>query len=510
MLPGPPFYTPGGATVHALRLCLADLGRVPEPWRPTPDPRQLSVGIVHLGIGAFHRAHQAVYTQDALATGTGAEWGICGVTQRSPAVAEALLPQDGLYSVLQRSEHNTGIRVIGAVRQVLFSGEQVHALIDRLSTSSTRIVSLTVTEKGYRFDPSTRQLRRDDPELLADVAGRPPRTVVGQLVGGFEERRRRGGPPVTVLCCDNFPRNGATLRDLVTDFCALRAGPEAEGLRSWVTENVAFPDTMVDRIVPATTDEDRRLALGLLGMEDHGVVVAEPFSQWVIEDRFAGPRPAWERAGASLVADVAPYEEMKLRLLNGSHSALAYLGALAGFEFIADTVRAPEFASYARGLMDIDVTPTLNVPSGFDLAAYKGELVARFANPVLRHRTAQIAMDGSQKLPYRLLGTIGSRLAAGQEPRHACLAIAGWIRYVSAGQSDSGVPLPLDDPIAGKLRAAARSSNSAETLVTSFINLREVFSAELAEDGTFRSLLSEFLVSLERFGAAAVVAALAD
>jgi len=207
---------------------------------------------------------------------------------------------------------------------------------------------------------------------------------------------------------------------------------------------------------------------------------------------------------------VSPYEEMKLRLLNGSHSALAYLGGLAGFEFIADTVRAPEFASYARGLMDIDVTPTLNVPAGFDLTGYKAELVQRFANPVLRHRTAQIAMDGSQKLPYRLLGTISSRLAAGQSPRHACLAIAGWIRYVSAGQSDSGVPLPLDDPIAGQLRAAARSANTADALVTSFLALREVFSAELAEDRTFRSLLSGSLASLERFGAATVVAALAD
>ncbi len=267
---------------------------------------------------------------------------------------------------------------------------------------------------------------------------------------------------------------------------------------------------MVDRIVPATTPEDLELAHKFLGLEDLGAVVTEPFSQWVIEDRFAGPRPEWERAGANLVTDVAPYEEMKLRLLNGCHSALAYLGALAGFEFIADAVSAPEFARYARGLMDIDVTPTLTVPSGFDLENYKNDLMARFANPVLRHRTAQIAMDGSQKLPYRLLGTIVSRLAAGQQPRHACLAVAGWIRYVSTGTSDSGVPLPLDDPNAGLLQAAARSADNTAALVTSFLGLRDVFPEELAEDATFQKLLTEALVSLERFGATAVVASLDD
>ncbi len=468
------------------------------------------MGIVHLGIGAFHRAHQAVYTQDALATGASNCWGICGVTERSPAVVESLQPQDGLYGVLQRSEDSTGIRVIGAVRQVLFAGAQARELIDRLSRPTTHVVTLTVTEKGYRFDPSTRRLRRDDPELLADAAGRPPRTVLGQLVSGFEQRRRHGGPPLTVVCCDNFPRNGATLGNLVTEFCELRPGSATEGLGSWVSENVTFPDTMVDRIVPATTAEDREMALGLLGLEDRGVVVTEPFSQWVIQDSFAGPRPAWDRAGATLVADVAPYEEMKLRLLNGSHSALAYLGSLAGFEFIADTVRAAEFATYARGLMDIDVTPTLHVPCDFDLDTYKNDLMGRFANPVLRHRTTQIAMDGSQKLPYRLLGTISSRLATGHEPRFACLAVAGWIRYVSAGTDDSGARLPLDDPMADRLLAAARSATSAADRVTSFLGFREVFPAELAENGAFRSLLTEALGVLERFGAAAAVASLQD
>ena len=240
--------------------------------------------------------------------------------------------------------------------------------------------------------------------MQADAAGRPPRTVVGQLVGGLEARRRRGSPSLTVLCCDNLPHNGDTLGQLVSDFCELRRSSQAGRLPSWVSENVSFPNTMVDRIVPATTDDDRREAALLLGLDDRGVVVTEPFSQWVIEDRFAGPRPAWEKAGAMLAVDVAPYEEMKLRLLNGSHSALAYLGALAGFDLIADAVRRPDFARFTRAFMDLEVTPTLTVPPGFDLAAYKDALMGRFADPALRHRTVQIAMDGSQKLPYRLLG----------------------------------------------------------------------------------------------------------
>lgn len=279
-------------------------------------------------------------------------------------------------------------------------------------------------------------------------------------------------------------------------------------MQSWIAGSVAFPNTMVDRIVPATTAADRDLALSLLHLEDRGVVVTEPFSQWVIEDNFSAPRPAWERAGATLVANVAPYEEIKLRLLNGSHSALAYLGALAGFEYIADAVRLPSFAGYVHALMDLDVTPTLRVPEDFDLAGYKNTVVERFANPVLRHRTVQIAMDGSQKLPYRLLGTVSNRLGAGAEPRHACLAVAGWMRYVSAGTSDRGAELPLDDPIAGVLRAAVSSATTAEAIVAGLLAIREVFPEGLAEDPTFVRLLVEDVGALERYGASAVVAAL--
>ncbi len=488
------------------RLRLDRLDRVASEWRPSPDPRALSVGIVHLGPGAFHRAHQAVYTQQAMAVSGETSWGICGVTQRSPAVADALLPQDCLYSVLERRAENTKMRVMGAIRHVLVAQSQPEAVTAQMARPGTRIVTLTVTEKGYRFDPLTGRLRGDDPEVLADASGRPPRTVIGQLVGGLEVRRRQGSPSLTVLCCDNLPHNGDTLCRLVGDFCDLRSGPEADALQSWARENVSFPNTMVDRIVPATTDDDRRQASALLGLEDRAGVVTEPFSQWVIEDRFAGPRPAWERAGAMLVGDVAPYEEMKLRLLNGSHSALAYLGALAGFELIADAVASPDFDRFTRAFMDTDVTPTLSVPDGFDLASYKEALMGRFGDRALRHRTIQIAMDGSQKLPYRLLATIASRLAAGYEPRLACLAVAAWMRFVAAGQSDQGAVLPLDDPMAGRLGAVVAGASTAGATVSALLTVREIFPAELAGNDTFRALLTEAFDLLSRRGAAAAVA----
>jgi fructuronate reductase len=488
------------------RLSIANLARVPSAWRPVPNPRDLSLGIVHLGVGAFHRAHQALYTERAMAERGETNWGICGVTQRSAAVADALVPQDCLYSVLVSSPVATEVHVAGAVRQVLFARHQAKELLERLASPGTAVVTLTVTEKGYRYNPVTGALAEADPELAADAGGRPPETVLGQLVAGIEARMRSGGPALSVVCCDNLPSNGATLRRLVEGYCRLLPGERADALERWISDNVSFPATVVDRIVPAATDADREKAAGLLGLDDRAAIVTEPFTQWVVEDSFAGPRPAWELAGAELVADVAPYEEMKLRLLNGSHSALAYLGALAGHELIADAVTAPGFAAYVRGLMDADMTPTLSPPAGFDLGGYKTALVERFANPVLRHRTTQVAMDGSQKLPYRLLAPVRARLAAGAEPRHACLAVAGWMRYVSAGESDAGEALPLDDPLAGRLREATRDASTPSGVVEALLGVREVFPPDLADDAVFRKLLVDGVDTLSRHGAAAAVA----
>jgi fructuronate reductase len=484
------------------RLGLAALADLPTALRPLVDPRALGTGIVHLGIGAFHRAHQAVFTEEAVAA-AGGDWGICGVTQRSRAVLEQLQPQDGLYSVLVRGEH-TSLRVAGAVRDLLFAAEEGERLQGLLAAPATRLVTLTVTEKGYRHDPATGRLRHGDPDVAADLAGAAlPRTVVGQLVRGLQARRAADAGPITLLSCDNLPANGSVLRGLVTDFCAALPTAEGEPLAAWIAESVSFPSSMVDRIVPATTDDDRAEAARLLGVEDRGVVVTEPFRQWVVEDRFAAGRPAWERAGAVLTADVAPYEAMKLRLLNGSHSTLAYLGALAGHEHVADAMADSGIAGVVAHLMADDVAPTLTVPDGFDVAAYQRELIERFHNPALRHRTVQIAMDGTQKLPQRLLGTIADRLARGAEPRWACLGVAAWMRYVWTGQSENGTPLPVDDPLADRLRELTASAATPEAAVDALLSLEEVFGAELPANERFRTLVTDSLEALTKGGVAA-------
>jgi fructuronate reductase len=477
------------------RLSLAALDELPAAARPHVDPRELSVGIVHLGIGAFHRAHQAVYTEDAMAATGNPTWAVCGVSPRSRTVLDQLAAQDGLYAVLERSADAATARVVGAVREVLCAADGIDPVLDRMAAPSTRVISLTVTEKGYRLRPATGHLDLDDAEVAADLAGRPPHTVVGQLGRALERRMRADAGPVTVLCCDNLPSNGTVLRRLVGDFCERL--PAGAALTAWIEQSVRFPSTMVDRIVPATVDADRDEAARLLGLRDEGTVVAEPFSQWVIEDDFAADRPAWQRAGATLTDDVTPYETMKLRLLNGSHSALAYLGGLAGYEYMADAVRTPELGEFVQRLM-VEMQQTLDVPAGFDVAAYQAALRERFANPALRHRTAQVAMDGSQKLPQRLLDAARLLLARGAEPRLGAFTVAAWMRYVTAGQSETGAPLPVDDPLAPRIAAVTAGAGSPTAVCDALLGLTEVFGADLPADPTFRTLVLDGLDRLRR------------
>ncbi len=486
------------------RLSLATLDTTPQSAQPPIDPRAVSNGIVHLGVGAFHRAHQAVFTQSAMAATGDTSWGICGVTQRSLDVVDQLAPQDGLYSVLDRGD-TTSIRVLAPIRELLFAKTQAGDLVNRLAEPATRVVTLTVTEKGYRHDPASGRLRVDDPEVRADAEGRLPQTVVGQLVRGLQARERAGAGPLTVVCCDNLPSNGRTLAQLVSDFCDLLPAAESAVTRSSIDASVRFPCTMVDRIVPATSDTDRADAARLLGVDDFGAVVAEPFSQWVIEDDFAAPRPAWEAAGAILTDDVAPYEAMKLRLLNGPHSAMAYLGALAGQEFLAEFFQVDGVAAYARAFMDVDVTPTLTVPAGFDVVRYKDELMERFDNRALRHRTRQIAMDGTQKLPQRFLGTVADRRAAGATPEHALLAVAAWVRYVSAETDEQGTPIVVDDPLGGLLRARLAGARDAESVVDRVLGLEQVFSEQLRDDAMVRARLADYVEALAGKGALATL-----
>src|SRR4051794_10713478 len=416
-----------------MRLNQAILGKLPnDVARPGYDRGAIATGIVHLGIGAFQRAHQAMYTEAALAAGDN-RWGIVGASLRSPAVRDQLKPQDGLYTLAVRGAAGEKLQVIGAIKDVLVAPEGPQALLRALTDPAVGIVTLTVTEKGYCYDPATAALDEAHPDILHDL-GRPalPRTVPGLLVEALRLRREAQTHSFTVLCCDNLPHNGRTVRSIIARFATLRD----RALGGYIANEVAFPSTMVDRITPATTDEDRATIAARLGCEDAGPVVTEPFSQWVIEDRFPGGRPDWSIAGAEFVSDVAPYENMKLRLLNGSHSTLAYLGYLAGYETVSDTMKDPNYRRLAASVMD-DAATTLSMPPGADVVAYKRALVERFENPALRHRTWQICMDGSQKLPQRLLGSIRDRLAAGAPIDRLVIGVGG-LGWVGTGGGPEG------------------------------------------------------------------------
>ncbi|MDX9861881.1 MAG: mannitol dehydrogenase family protein [Rhodospirillales bacterium] len=469
---------------------------------PAYDRKALNVGIVHLGIGAFHRAHQAVYTDDVLARGA-TEWGICSVDLLGPDVRDRLAPQDGLYSVASLSGDGMNVRVVGSIAEILVGPEDPEALLKRMCDPAVRIVSITVTEKGYCHDPASGNLNFSHPGIEADLKtpGRPA-TVVGYLVEALRRRRAAGTAPFTVMSCDNLFQNGIIAKRVVSAFAA---AVDAD-LGKWVEDTVAFPCTMVDRITPATTPDDIAKIEAALGVHDAWPIVCEPFIQWVIEDNFPTGRPAWEKVGAELVKDVEPFEFMKLRLLNGSHSALSYLGALAGYQTIAECMADPAYVRFMRRLMDEDVTPTLHMPAGVKVDAYKNSLVERFINPAIKHRTAQIAMDGSQKLPQRVCGTVRERLAAGGSVRHLALVTAAWMRYVT-GIDEKGHAFTVSDPMAPRLRAIAeKAGGNPQALATGYLEVSEIFGKDLISAHRFVDEVNGWLASLYAKGAAATVA----
>jgi fructuronate reductase len=486
------------------RLCASTLARLPQNvGRSAYDRARLAPGIVHLGLGAFARAHLAEYTEDALERRFDA-WGILGASLQRPDQRDRLKPQDGLYTLLKRAPEGPSLRVIGAVLDVLVAPEDPSALLKRLVSPETRIVSLTVTEKGYCHDPATGRLRPDHPDIRHDLE-KPdaPRSAVGILVAGLRLRRKEGLGPFTALCCDNLPANGHVLRGLASDFAAL----SDDRLASWIEANGAFPATMVDRIVPATTEADIAEVAQLTGLEDAAPVIGEPFRQWAIEDVFAAGRPAWHEVGAQMVFAVAPFELMKLRMLNGAHSCLAYLGYLAGHETVAEASGDPVLARFLTGLW-AEIAPTVPAPQGVVLADYAQALLARFQNPAIRHRTWQIAMDGSQKLPQRLLGTIRDRLKAGAPIGHLALGVAAWMRYV-AGTDETGAAIDVRDPLAGELkRRAGAAGRNAEALSRDLTGIEAIFGRDLPGDPRFTQPVTAHLAALFDRGAKATAASL--
>lgn len=425
------------------------------------------IGIVHLGVGAFHRAHQAVYIDDLLSEDPA--WAICGVSLRNPDVRDALRPQDGLYTLALRDGGPT-LRVIGALREVLCAADERDAVLARLAHPDVRLVTLTVTEKGYCLSADGVDLAH--PDIVRDLATpASPSSAIGVVVAGLASRRAQGLPAYTVLSCDNLADNGGRLRRAVLQYARQFDAELAE----WIDAHATFPRSMVDSITPATDDALRADVDTALGLHDAWPVQREPYAQWVVEDAFCNGRPPLERAGVILSSDIAGWDRAKLRLLNGPHSALAYLGLLLELETVSDAMQHPPLSAFVERLMREGIAPTLAAMDGFDAHAYIDAILARFRNPAIRHRLGQIAWDGTQKIPVRLLGTISDARAAGRSIDRLCLPIAAWMHFVRR-QAQAGVA--LDDPMADRLASiGATMIVDARQDVTAILELDPMFDA---------------------------------
>lgn len=454
------------APVRRDRLSLASLAALPaQVARPRYASRDTRIGIVHFGPGAFHRVHQAVYVDDLLADDP--DWAISAVSLHSRGVRDALRPQDNLYTVAVLDEP-VRLRVIGSIRELLYAPEESPAVLRRLADPAVRLVTLTVTEKGYALAGG--ELDPGNPEIAHDLATPDrPYSVIGYLAAGLRERRRRGIAPYTVLSCDNLSGNGGLLRRATLVY----AQRIDAALATWIADEVAFPCSMVDSIAPATDDALRARVAAGIGRVDAWPVQREPYIQWVVEDRFCNGRPPFERAGVSFSDDVGGYDHAKLRLLNGAHSTLAYLGCLMGIETVADAMSVRALAAFVEGLMREAIAPVTRLPVGLEADAYIAAILARFRNRAIRHRLAQIAWGGSQKLPVRLFGTLHDALAAGRPIHGPCLVVAGWMHFVRL-QASRGVPLV--DPMREALADVARGcSGDARHDVALFLALDAVF-----------------------------------
>ncbi|MDR3375626.1 MAG: mannitol dehydrogenase family protein [Ancalomicrobiaceae bacterium] len=492
------------------RLSTATLSRLPAAvGRPTYDRAKVTPGIVHLGIGAFCRAHLGVFTDEVLAKaakdGSALDWGIVGVDLLAPDMRAALKPQDCLYTLMRRIDGVDRLQVIGSFLDVVTTVEGDDEVLSLMVSPKIRIVTLTVTEKGYCQDAATGRLDESHPGIRADLANpRRPKTAPGLIVEALRLRRAAGVAPFTVLSCDNLAQNGKTARRIVTRFADL---VDAD-LGRFVEREVSFPCTMVDRITPATKDPDKAAVTAGLGLVDAWPVVTEPFRQWVIEDRFPLGRPAWEKAGAILVDDVHPFETMKLRCLNGAHSTLAYLSVLLGVETVAGAMADADIPRVLRRLWDEDIIATVPPVPGTDVTAYTHELEKRFVNPEIRHLTIQISSDGSQKLGPRLLEAAGEIFARGGRPKIVPLAVAAWMRFL-LGTDGSGRNWTVADPMAERLTGLARANaGSPEAFVDALLAVHEIFPAELAGNARFRSDVVGFVARIAADGVRKTLASL--
>jgi mannitol-1-phosphate/altronate dehydrogenase len=471
---------------------------------PTYDRAGLRPAIVHIGVGGFHRAHQAFYLDDIAERRITTAWGERGVglLAQDQRMADALLSQDCLYTLVTRAAHEDKARVIGAMTEYLFAPGDPERVLRALSDDGTRIVSLTITEGGYNFNQATGEFDAQNPAILSDLEHpATPGTVFGYLCEALERRRRAGRRPFTVLSCDNLQGNGAIARKMILSYASLRD----EALSAWIAANVAFPNGMVDRITPQTTDSDRAMVAATFGIDDAWPVMTEPFIQWVLEDSFCNGRPPLEEVGVQIVSDVQPYEMMKIRLLNASHQAMGYLGYLCGYRYVHEVMGDPLFQAFITRLMDVEVTPLLPPVPGVDLGEYKRTLIERFANPKIGDQLARICTDGSARMPKFLLPSVSEALASGRPHRLLTLALAGWFRYLR-GVDEDGKAIALQDQMASELQSCAVAGQDDPRPL---LSIHSLF-GDLAQNETFVGELAECLRDVSALGARAALSTYLD
>ena len=483
-------------------LSTGTLGSLSIPG-PTYDRSAVTTGIVHFGVGGFHRAHQAMYLDQLMEQGQALDWGICGVgvMPSDARMQQVMQAQDCLYTlVLKDPDGSWEPRVIGSIVQYLFAPDDPEAVIEKMADRATRIVSLTVTEGGYNVHPVTGAFDADNAAVQADLTSNgPPATTFGLVTEALVRRRERGIEPFTVMSCDNIQGNGHVASEMFTAFARLR-DPE---LGAWVAATVRFPNSMVDRITPVTTDDDRAQIDERFGVSDGWPVVCEPFTQWVLEDNFTLGRPPFEVVGVQVVADVEPYELMKLRLLNASHQALCYFGYLAGYRLVHEVAQDPLFADFLLAYMDREATPTLEPVPGIDLDGYKRQLIERFSNAAVRDTVARLCAESSDRIPKWVLPVIRENLAAGRDVTLATAVVASWARYCE-GVDEQGEPIEVVDRLAPSLKAiAARQASDP----LAFIANRELF-GDLMDQPEFTEPYLTALGSLQSSGARATLESL--
>jgi mannitol 2-dehydrogenase len=471
---------------------------------PAYDRDLVTPGCVHFGVGGFHRAHQAMYHDRLMNEGQALDWGICGVGVMAAdrRMQEVLDAQDGLYTlVLKHSDGTYEPRVIGSIVEYLFAPDDPEAVVEKMAAPSTRIVSLTITEGGYNISDVTGEFDAANPDVISDLRpGAVPRTVFGLITEALWRRRRRSLAPFTVMSCDNLQGNGHLTRRVFTAFARLR-DPE---LGDWVEREVRFPNSMVDRITPVTTDADRSEVTERFGIEDRWPVVCEPYTQWVLEDAFTAGRPPYNQVGVQLVDQVEPYELMKLRLLNGSHQAIAYFGYLADYRLVHEAAQDPLFQAFLLGYMDSEATPTLEPVPGVDLDGYKHTLLERFSNPQVRDTIARLCAQSSDRIPKWVLPVVRQQLAAGGEIKRSAAVVASWARYAE-GVDEHGEPIEVVDRFADRLMQLARRQRDDPD---AFIANRDLF-GDLADDKRFVAAYRSALASLHLRGARATLESLA-